>query len=352
MAIPELLDQLLRQSGPSGAETRPAKVWRDWCEAHGATVGVEHTGSSWATISGGAGAPSLAIVTHIDEIGIRVTHIEDSGLICIGEVGMWDPVNLVGQRVALDTLGGAVIGVIGRKAIHQLEAEERKVAPQMSDLRLDVGAASAEEASALVRIGDVGVVVADPIEMPNGRVVSRALDNRVGCYVSARVLELLTQAGGAPGDVTALAVVQEELGFFGAQTAAYSHRPQIAVAIDVTHESGAPGYELGPSTKHEFGSGPSISRSATLHPGIFELLYETARAESIPFTLASEDETSDTDADALHVSRNGIPTALVSVPLRYMHSPVEMIDLTDLENTARLIAAFARRLQAGMSLAR
>ena len=149
-----------------------------------------------------------------------------------------------------------------------------------------------------------------------------------------------------------MAVVQEEIGLNGARTAAYRHRPDVAIAIDVTHANDTPGVELGQDTRHKLGSGPVIERGATIHPRVFELLYEAAEAESIPFTLASSGRYTGTDADEFHVSRAGIPTGLVSVPLRYMHSAVEMVCLDDLENAAKLVAAFAKRLEPGRSFAR
>lgn len=352
MATPELLDTLLRLSGPSGNEARPAQAWRQWCEAHAGAVGVDLNGSSWARLHGAAGAPTLAVVGHIDEIGIRVTHIESGGLLCLGDIGGWDPCNLVGQRVVLDTADGPLRGVIGRKAIHLIDPDDRGKAPKLTELRIDVGADDEQEASSLVRVGDTGVIESEPVLLRGDRLVSRALDNRVGCYVAARTLELLASEGGSPGDLLALAVVQEEIGLNGARTSAHRHRPDLAIVVDVTHESGAPGNELGSDTKHEFGSGPVIERSPTLNPKLFELIYETAVSSSIPFTLASSGRGTGTDADVFHLSRDGIPTALLSVPLRYMHSPVEMVDLRDVEHTAQLIAAFARRLTADSSFER
>lgn len=352
MAIPELLESLLRLPGPSGNESRPAAAWRAWCSQHTDDVGVDINGSSWARLTGAAGAPSLAVVGHIDEIGVRVTHIDDGGLLSLGDVGGWDATNLVGQRVTLDTAGGNVRGVIGRKAIHLIEPDERGNAPKLKDLRIDIGAADGDEAASLVRVGDTGVIDAEPFLLRADRLVSRALDNRVGCYVGARALELLAEEPGSGGDFIALAVVQEEVGLNGARTSAHRHRPGVAIAVDVTHESGAPGHQLGSDTKHEFGSGPVIERSPTLNPKLFELIYETATAEAIPFTLASSGRATGTDADAVHLSRDGIPTALLSVPLRYMHSPVETVDLRDVEHTARLIAAVARRMTADVSLER
>ena len=352
MAIPELLDPLLRVPGPSGQEARAGAEWRRLCEPFATEVDVDVNGSSWARVPGTASGPSLAVVGHIDEIGIHVTHIDDDGFLRFGQVGGWDPIQLVGQRIVLATRGGEVRGVIGRKAIHQLDQDERKRAPELKGLHIDVGAASGDEARELVRIGDMGVIDTQPLELPNGRVVSRSLDNRVGCFVAARAAQLVAESGGAPGEVLALAVVQEEIGLNGARTSAYRHQPDVAIAIDVTHANDTPGIELSDDTRHPLGSGPVIQRGATIHPRVAELLYEVAEAESIPYTLSSSGRFTGTDADIFHVSRAGIPTGLVSVPLRYMHSAVETVSIDDLENAAKLVAAFAKRLDPGEKFAR
>jgi len=352
MTIPELLSDLLRTPGPSGRESRPAAIWRDWCRPFATEVDVDHMGSSWARVPGTASGPSLAVVGHIDEIGFHVTHITDEGFLRFGGVGGWDPLNLVGQRVVLDTLGGAVYGVIGRKAIHILSEDERKEVPKLKNLHVDIGARDGDEAKSRVRIGDVGVVDVEPLELPNDLVVSRALDNRVGCYVAARSAQIVFEAGGAAGDFLAMAVVQEEVGLRGAGTAAYRHRPDVAIAVDVTHATDTPGIELGEITKAPLGSGPAIERGTVIHPQVFELLYETAEAQDIPYTIASSARATGTDADAIYISRAGVPTGLVTVPLRYMHSSVEVISLDDLENAAKLVAAFAMQLQPGTKFVR
>ena len=343
---------LLGSSGPSGHETDPARVWRDWCSAFASDVAADHVGSSRASVPGTGDGPTLVIVGHIDEIGLHVSHIDDDGYLRFGEVGGWDPMVLVGQRVRLTTRQGTVPGVIGRKPIHLLKDEDRKRVPELKDLHIDVGAKDGDEARALVRIGDVAVIDADPVQMPNDRLVSRALDNRVGCYVAAEAARLVAEAGGAPGDVVALAVVQEETTFAGARTSAFALQPDLAIAVDLTFATDQPGIELGPITKHQMGSGPVIARGVTLHPVVTELLYETAEQEGIPFTVESQGRGTGTDADAIHLSRSGVPTGLVSVPSRYMHSPVEMVSLADIDAAARLIAAFAQRLTPGMTFER
>ena len=294
----------------------------------------------------------MAIVGHIDEIGVHISHIDDDGYLHFGEVGGWDPIVLVGQRIAIATRAGAVTGVIGRKPIHLIKDDDRKKIPALKDLHIDIGAQDGEEAHKLVRIGDVAVIDVAPVDMPNERLVSRALDNRVGCFVAAEAARLVADAGGAPGDVVALAVAQEETTFAGSRTSSFALDPDLAIVVDVTFATDQPGIELGPITKHPLGSGPVIARGTTLHPRVTELLYETAEQEEIPFTVESLGRGTGTDADAIHISRSGVPTGLVSVPMRYMHSPVELVSLQDIALTAQLIAAFARRLEPGMTFER
>jgi len=350
--VPDALLKLLSAPGPSGHESTPAGVWREYCASFAQEVGGDRVGSSFARVPGTADGLTLAVVGHIDEIGLHISHIEDDGHLRFGQVGGWDTGVLIGQRVRLRTLAGDVPGVIGRKPIHLLKDEDRKKLPETKDLHIDIGAKDGDEARGLVRIGDVAVIDAEPVEFRHERIVSRSVDNRVGCYVAAEAARLAAQDGGAPGDVLALAVAQEETTFAGARTSAFAHDPDVAIVVDVTHASDQPGVELGPMTKHPLDSGPVIARGTSLHPLVFERLYEAAEAEGIPFTLESLGKGTGTDADAIHLSRAGIPTGLVSIPCRYMHSAVEMVSVADVEAAARLIAAFARRLEPGTSFER
>ncbi|MEA2210703.1 MAG: hypothetical protein QOF83_651 [Solirubrobacteraceae bacterium] len=352
MPVPEMLRNLLTAAGPSGHEAQAARAWREGCQPWAAEVRVDNVGSSLARVPGTAEGPTLAVIGHIDEIGVHVSHIDDDGYLRFGEVGGWDPVVLVGQRVRLTTRSGDIHGVIGRKPIHLLRGPDREKVPQVKDLHIDIGVTDADEARSLVRIGDVGVIDAEPIEMPGDRLVSRALDNRIGCFVAAEAARLVAESGGAPGDVVALAVVQEETNFGGSRTSAFSLAPDLAIVVDVTFATDQPGIDLGPITKHPLGSGPVVARGTVLHPQVTELLYETAEQEGFEFTVESLGRSTGTDADAVNVARGGIPTGLVSVPIRYMHSPVELVSMGDIAAAAKLIAAFARRLQPGMSFER
>ena len=345
MPLPDVLRALLTATGPSGYETAPARVFADAC-APFAEVQTDVMGTVLARVKGTGGGPTVAIVGHVDEIGLIVTHVDDKGFLHFTGVGGWDPVILVGQRVEVATRDGIVPGVVGKKPIHLLKDEERKKVPELKDLHIDVGAKDGDEAKSMVRIGDVAVISGDPVELPNDRVVSRSMDNRLGCYVAYEAARLVAEAGGAAGDVVAVAAVQEEITFGGSRTTAYSLRPDVAIVTDVTHATDAPGIEERELGAHPFGSGPVLERGSILHPQVFEQLHEAAEAEGIPFTLSASAGRTGTDADAVHFSRGGVPTGLIGLPLRYMHSPVEMVSLDDIANAAKLAAAFARRLTA------
>jgi len=370
----QTLRDLLAARGPSGYEIAPAAVWAKAAEAFGAEVAVDVVGTPSARVaarSGEAGDESsreragasasegddgprrLVVMGHIDEIGLIVTHIDDEGYLWFREVGGWDAQILVGQRVAIATREGSVVGVIGKKPIHLLREEERKKVAEVRELHIDIGAKDGAQTRELVRIGDVAVIDADPVELANERIASRALDNRLGSFVALEAARLVTEAGGAQDwELVAVAAAQEETTFGGSRTSAFSLAPDAAIVVDVTHATDAPGIEVKESGKHELGSGPVLSRGSTLNPRLSELLYETAEREKIAFTVEAIGRNTGTDADAVHLARGGIPTALVSIPLRYMHSPVELVQLDDVHAAAKLIAAAALSLDAETSFAR
>jgi endoglucanase len=345
---PSLLDKLLRAGAPSGHEGPAAAIWRE--EASFATISTDGLGSSIARV--GEAEPLLAVVGHIDEIGLVVTHIDEKGFLWFAPIGGWDPQILVGQRVEVRGRGGLAPGVIGRKPIHLLDADQRKKVVELKGLHIDVGAAGRDEAAELVRVGDPVVIAAEPVRLAGDRLASRAMDNRLGAYVALEALRRCNERGSLSGSFAAVAAVQEEIGLFGARTSAFELRPDVAVAVDVTHATDAPGIDEKEEGSHPFGSGPVICRGSTLSPKVSELLIETAEEEGIDHTISATGRTSHTDADAIQISRSGIPTGLVSVPLRYMHSPVELVDLGDLEATVELVAAFAARLDSDLDFSR
>ncbi|MEX0971841.1 MAG: M42 family metallopeptidase [Solirubrobacterales bacterium] len=347
-AIPALLDKLLRAGAPSGHEGPAAAIWRE--QAAFAALTSDGLGSSIARV--GEAAPLLAVVGHIDEIGLVVTHIDEDGFLWFAPIGGWDPQILVGQRVEVRGRDGLVPGVVGRKPIHLLDPDQRKKVVELKGLHIDVGAADRDEAAALLRVGDPVVIAAEPLRLAGRRLVSRAMDNRLGAYVALEALRRCHERGSLGGSFAAVAAVQEEIGLYGARTAAFEVRPDLAVAVDVTHATDAPGVDEKQIGSHPLGSGPAIGRGSTLSPKVFELLVETAEQAGIEHTVSASGRATSTDADAIQISRSGIPTGLVSIPLRYMHSPVELVDLGDVEATVELIAAFAARLEAGIDLNR
>jgi putative aminopeptidase FrvX len=349
--IPETLARLLTAPGPSGHESHAAAVWREAAAAFAETSG-DIMGSSVARVAGTGDGPLLAVIGHIDEIGLVVTHIGDDGFLAVRNVGGQDAHVLLSQRVEVLARDGRVPGVVASRQARRRAGEDRK-ALEVRDLYIDIGAANGEEARKLVRAGDVAVVAVEPLELPNNRIASRSLDNRLGSFVALEVARRVADAGGARGPVAGLAVVQEEIGdFAGSRTTAFTVRPDVAIAVDVTYATDVRGGEPEDDGEHKLGSGPAIARGPVVHPRIFELLYEAAEAEGIPYTIEVTAGHTSTDADAVYLSRAGIPTGLVSIPLRYMHTPVELVSLDDVEACIRLIVAFAQRLEPGVSFER
>jgi putative aminopeptidase FrvX len=351
MAIPSSLEALLVAPGPSGQEDRAAEVWRAAAREFGEVSG-DVLGSSWVRVPGTAGGPLLSVVGHIDEIAIVVTHIADDGMLAVRQLGGFDPRTVAAQRVDVLTRDGVVPGVVGTRKSKSKRGEDPK-AYEFGDLFVDIGAKDGAEARSVVRPGDAALISGRPIELRNGRVASRALDNRLGCYVALEVARRVAAEGGTPGDVAGVAAVQEEVGdFAGSRTAAFQLEPAVAIAVDVTHATDVRGAEIEDEGDNRLGGGPAIMRGPSMHPAVFELLYETAEAEGIATSVEVSRGHTNTDADAMYLSRAGIAAGLVSIPLRYMHTPVEVVHLEDVENVVRLLVAFARRLEPGISFAR
>jgi endoglucanase len=286
---------------------------------------------------------------HIDEIGLMVTHIDDEGYVSFDTIGGWDPQVFVGQRVRLLGRGGPVTGVVGKKAIHLMEKDDREKVSKVEDLWIDIGAANRAEAQERLRIGDPGVLAAGVLEFPNGRIVSRSIDNRIGAFVVLEAARLYAaNRSKRNASVTAVATTREEIASTGggARSSAVTLEPDVAIVVDVTHATDYPGIDKRRHGDYRLGGGPVLSRGASVSEVVFDLLAAAAEAEGIPYTIEAASRDTHTDAEAIFNAHRGIATALVSVPNRYMHSPNEMITLEDLDRTARLLAAFASRLGA------
>jgi endoglucanase len=319
MAIPPLLRDLLTAPGPSGYETAPAAVWREAASAF-AEVSNDALGSSVARVAGTSDGPSLAVLGHIDEIGLMVTHVDDEGFASVLQVGGIRPEVLLGQRV---------------------------------DLHIDVGVRNRAEALELLQIGDVAVIAGEPVELAAGRIASRSLDNRLGAYVALEAARRVAEAGGAPGDVLAVAAVQEEVGDFGgARTSVFSLQPQVVLAVDVTGATDIPDGDPKLDGEAKLGAGPILNRGSTISPKVFDLLVAAAEAEGIPYAVNVSAGETHTDMDAAYASRAGIAAGLISLATRYIHTPTEIVSLDDVEATVRLVAAFAGRLEPGLDFTR
>jgi len=339
------LKRLLDTPGPSGFESAPARLWRDEARAF-AEVSNDVAGNSLAVVNPN-GAPTIMLAGHIDEIGLIITYIDDDGYCYIAGIGGWDPQVLVGQRIRIMGRNGDVFGVIGKKPIHVIKAEDRKKASQMTHLWIDIGATSRENAEERVSVGDAGVIDSRTIDFPNGRIVSRSIDDRIGAFI---VLEGLRRYAEQPGAarVVAVATTQEEIAHHGggARVSATRIGPQMALVVDVTHATDYPTAEKKEQGDHRIGGGPVLTRGSIISPVVFTLLRDAATRLSIPYTVHAAGGESWTDADAIHVAREGIATGLLSIPNRYMHSPNELVSLEDLDRAAALIAETCRAVTA------
>jgi putative aminopeptidase FrvX len=337
------LKKLLDTPAPSGFEAAAARVWREEARQFADHVEGDVSGNSTALLNPD-GSPRIMLAGHIDEIGVMITHVDDDGFLYFEGIGGWDPQVLVGQRIRLLTRQGAVHGVVGRKPIHLMQGDEKEKATKIEDLWIDVGARDRDAATKIgVRVGDPGVIDASLLELGDGLIASRSVDNRIGAFVVLEALRLLAESRPA-ATVAAVATAQEEIGYSGggARTSAYRLDPQLAIVVDVTFASDAPGIEKKVVGEHRLGSGPVLTRGSATHSGLVDRLISTAEQEGIPFTLTAAPRYTSTDADAIYLSRAGVATAVISVPNRYMHSPNEIVALSDLEAAARLIAAFCQ----------
>ena len=339
----EFLRQLVETPSPSGYEHNVQKLVRDriapWCD----DVRTDVMGNVFG-VCNPKGRPRIMLAGHCDQIGFIVQYITDEGFLHVEPIGGVDPVVATSQRVVIMTRKGLVPGAVGRKAIHLMDDEDKKKVPKIFDLYVDIGAENKYDALKLVSYGDAGVFLQPYVELANDRVVSMAFDNKMGTWIVTEVLRLLhTQKFEA--SVIGVSTVQEEIGLRGAHTSAFSSEAEVGIALDVAHGTDTPGIEKKRAGDFRVGSGPIVARGANINPRVFELMMKTAEDEGITVQVASAPRGTGTDANAMQLARGGMATGLLSVPLRYMHTPNELLALQDLDDTARLLAAFCMRLQ-------
>jgi putative aminopeptidase FrvX len=340
----EFLKSIANVPSPSGYEQGAARLFRGYTEAFADHVSTDVHGNVVAVLN--ADVPvKIMLAAHMDEIGFIVHYIGDEGLLYISGIGGHDSVIPVGQRVWVHGRE-RVPGVVGSKAIHLLDEDERKKKPKLTDLWVDVGATSRAEAEAMVQLGDVITYQSEFQMLMGDRATARGFDNKAGLFIVAEALRSLSQEGGLhPGvGVYAVASVQEEIGSRGARTAAFSIAPQTGLAVDVDHAIDYPGVSKTRYGQLDIGKGPSVSRGPNTNPVVFALLSEAARAEEIPFQVSVSASATPTDANAMQLNRSGMAVGLLGVVIRYMHTPCEVLSLTDLQHCARLMAAYCRRV--------
>lgn len=341
------LFDLLRTPSPTGYEAPGQRLWAARAADRADRVESDAYGNAWAVRDGKKSAPTVLLEAHADEIGFAVKYVSDDGFLRVDRIGGSDHAIARARRLVFMGSKGPVPGVLGNTAIHLRDRSSDEKVPKVEELFVDVGASSREEVAELgLRVGHPAVY-ADAVEMlTDTRVTGRALDNRLGGFVLTQVLGELKRGKKHAATVTALNAVQEEIGGNGAKMAAYAIEPDVAVVLDVTHATDSPGIEKAKHGEVTLGGGPTVTHGTVNHPAVVERLIEVAEANDIPLQHESSSRYSGTDTDVIFTSRRGVPSALVSIPMRYMHSTVETVDLGDVEHTVALLAAFARSVRA------
>ena len=337
------LKQLVETPSPSGYEQQVQQLVRErirpWCDE----VKTDVMGNVFG-IRNPVGRPRVMLAGHCDQIGFLVQYISDDGFLYVDQIGGVDPVVATAHRVVIMTRQGLVPGVLGRKAIHLMDSDDRKRVPKIEDLYVDICATSKKDAEKLVSLGDAGVFYQPFTELPHHRAVSMAFDNKMGTWIVTEVLRLL-QGRKFDASIIGVSTVQEEIGLRGAQTSAFASEAEVGIALDVGHATDCPGVDKKKVGDYQVGKGPKICRGPNINPRVFDLLVETAKKEKIPYQISTAAGGTGTDANVMQRTRAGMATGLLSVPLRYMHTPNELLSLDDLENGAKLVAAFCARLK-------
>ncbi len=332
------LKSLLETPSPSGFERPVQDVVRAWARPFADEVRTDRHGNVLAVLHPG-GQPRVMLAGHCDQIGLMVQHIDDSGFLYVQPIGGWDMQVLLGQHLTVWTREGPVHGVVSRRAPHLLTNEERNKVPQFTDVWIDVGARDRKDAESQVCLGDPVTFALGYRELRNDLASAPAMDDKVGVWTVMEALRLLK---GRPlqAAVYCVSTVQEEIGLRGATTSTYGIHPAVGIAVDVCHATDTPGNDKKILGDTRLGGGPAVFRGANINPRVFDRLEETARAHEITVQVRGAPRGTGTDANAMQLSRDGVATGLVGIPNRYMHSPVEVVHLDDLDRAARLLAEF------------
>ncbi len=339
----EFFKKILDTPSPSGFEQPVQAIVRSYLSDSADRISTDLHGNVIAVKNPDAKL-RLMLAGHCDQIGMLVQYIDAEGFLYAQTIGGWDPQVLIGQPMTVWAAGGPISAIIARKPIHLLTEEERKQVTKLKDLWIDIGAKNKEEASKLVRVGDPVTLQLGLRPMLNDCAYATAMDDKSGLWVVVEAFRRAVKQKFECG-LYCVSTVQEEIGLRGAQTSAYGVDPQVAIAVDVTHATDCPTVDKKQEGDIRLGGGPVIYRGPNMNPRVVDRLVAVAEKNGIPYQMAASGRATGTDANAIQVSRAGIATGLVSIPNRYMHSPVEMISLPDIDASANLLAAFATSLK-------
>jgi len=335
--------ELVETPSPSGFEQPAQRVIRRQLVGVADELHTDVMGNLIARLEG-SGGPKVMLAGHCDEIGFLVQFVDDNGFIYFGAIGGVDPHLSPGQRVRIHTAAGEIPGVIGKKAIHLIEPKDRDTVIKLKQQFIDIGCHSREEVEKLIRIGDPVTFAVGVERLQNDRVTSRAFDDKMGAFIVTEVFKRIKKQGGAVAELFSVSTVQEEVGLRGGTTSTYGVQPDIGIVVEVTHATDYPDVEQKEIGRVEIGKGPVLARGANINPVLFELLLKTAEQKKIPVQVIGVPRATGTDANVMQLSRGGVATALLGIPLRYMHTPVEVLSLADLEHAIALLTALVGKI--------
>jgi tetrahedral aminopeptidase len=341
------LKQLLETPSPSGYEQRIQEVVRTWAKPLADEVTTDRHGNVIA-VRNPEGRPRIMLAGHCDQLALMVQHVDDSGYLYVQPMGGWDMQILLGHRLTVWARGGPIPAVVSRKAPHLLTADERKKVPDFTDIWVDLGARDRGEVEGLVTPGDTITVELSWSELRNGLFTAAGLDDKVGVWT---VMEALRRLHGKPlqAAIFCVSTVQEEIGLRGATTSAHSIHPAVGIAVDVCHATDTPGNEKKQLGDTRLSNGPVIFRGPNINPHVHDRLVNAAKGDQIPIQIRGVAKATGTDANAIQLTREGVAAGLIGIPNRYMHSPVEVVSLKDLDNAAKLLAEFCTAVTTDMS---
>ncbi len=342
----KFLEKLLDAPSPSGYEQPAQRVFREYVTPYCDELTTDVMGNVFARVNGkGKDLPRVMVVGHTDEIGLQIKYVDDKGFLYFAAVGGVDAHLTPGKRVYIHTTNGPLVGVIGKKPIHLMDAKDRETVVKLESQYIDIGAKDKKEAQKLVRVGDAVTFDSTFTRLHGDRVSSRGFDDKAGCFVVAEVLRLVKANGKKLNiDLYGVSSVQEEIGLRGGTTSSYTVNPDVGICVEVDFATDQPDVDKKHNGEVGLGKGPILTRGANINPHLFELLSSTAKDEKIDIQFTANPRATGTDANVMQISRGGVATALVKIPLRYMHTPIETVSLGDLGNAAKLIVAALERI--------